>query len=205
MLKIGVTGGIGSGKSLVCRVFSTLGVPVYNADIEARRLMGQDRQLITKLSEAFGPDVLVEGKPDRKVLAGLIFNDPEAMERMNSIVHPAVRKDFISWLEKHADQPYVMKEAAILFEAGTHAGLDSVILVTAPEEVRIRRVMLRDGENEHNIRQRMANQWPDEKKMALAGLVIKNDNTRAILPVILCLHNELSRGKLPETMRRSDI
>jgi dephospho-CoA kinase len=194
MLKIGVTGGIGAGKSLICRVFSVLGVPVYDADSRAGRIMNDDPSMHQRLMAAFGAGIFSEGRPDRKALAGLVFDDPNALQKLNEIVHPAVREDFISWLEGHNHFPYIIKEAAILFETGTYTELDSVILVTAPEELRLRRIMRRDGESEESIRKRMTSQWPDEKKAALAGQVLRNDDTVALIPAILRLHSDLSRG-----------
>lgn len=198
MLKIGVTGGIGSGKSLVCRIFATLGVPVYNADFQARRIMRDDSQLHVKLQESFGHKIIKEGIPDRKALAGIVFGDPASLEKLNSIVHPAVLSDFRSWLEKHNDASYIVKEAAIMFESGLYDQLDAVILVTAPESMKIQRVMDRDGEGEEDIRRRMASQWPDEKKEKLTGLVLRNDNTQAMLPVILQLHSDFRTGHIPK-------
>ncbi len=203
MLKIGVTGGIGAGKSVICRVFSVLGVPVYEADSRARGIMIDDPSMHQRLMAAFGTGIFSEGRPDRKALAGLVFTDPDALKKLNEIVHPAVRADFISWLEGHRHAPYIIKEAAILFETGTYTELDSVILVTAPEELRLRRIMLRDGEEEEGIRRRMANQWPDEKKAALSGQVLRNDDSETLVPLILQLHSDLSRGYLPENMTRN--
>ncbi|MFO7922285.1 MAG: dephospho-CoA kinase [Bacteroidales bacterium] len=202
MLKIGVTGGIGAGKSLVCRVFSALGVPVYNSDKEAQRIMDCDRQLQRLLEDAFGKEVIKGGMPDRRALAGKVFGNPGALERLNGIVHPAVRRDFISWAEKQGDVPYIVKEAAILFETGIYAGLDTVLLVTAPRHQRLKRIMERDGESAAGIRKRMQSQWPDERKIPLAGVVIKNDNSRGMLALILKLHNEFSTGCLPEGMKK---
>lgn len=196
MLKIGITGGIGSGKSLICRVFSILGAPVYNADIQAKKLMNQDPELMTKLIQSFGTGVYREGKLDRKALAGIVFNDQAALNLLNSIVHPAVRSDFNSWIDNNNKASYVIKEAAILFETGMHTGLDTVILITAPEDLRLQRIMRREGEDKESVRKRMASQWTDEKKAALAGMVIRNDNTQSILPVILKMHYQFSRGNL---------
>ncbi len=196
MIKIGVTGGIGAGKSLICRVFSVLGVPVYDADSRARKIMNDDPELHRKLLAAFGTGVFHKDRPDRKALAGLVFNDLDALKQLNEIVHPAVRSDFLSWVKVHNNQPYIIKEAAILFETGTHTELDSVILLTAPEELRLRRIMNRDGESEESVRKRMASQWPDEKKAALAWQVLRNDGTVALIPEILRLHSDLSRGIL---------
>lgn len=197
MLKVGITGGIGSGKTLVSRVFSVLGVPVYNADISARSIMNTDRNVQEKLSISFGESIIKDGVPDRQVLAQIVFNDPDALKRINEIIHPAVKADFVNWLEKQRHVAYVVKEAAILFESGAYAEMDTIILVTAPEEIRIRRIIKRDNETVANIRKRMANQWPDETKAVKAGFIIENDNTSAVLPVILEMHSKFSKGYIP--------
>lgn len=201
MLKVGVTGGIGSGKTLICRVFATLGVPVYNADSEAGRIMNEDEKVMDEIRKAFGKGVFTEGKPDRIALAGIVFADGKALMRLNSIIHPAVQEDFTAWLERHTGEPYIIKEAAILFESGTYRSLDTVILVTAPEGLRLQRVMDRDRTGEEEVRQRMSRQWPDGKKAALAGMVINNDNKQPVLPLILQLHSELSRGYMREELK----
>lgn len=202
MLKIGLTGGIGAGKSTVSRIFSILGAPVYNADAEAKRLMRSDAALLLKLREAFGPEVVGEYGPRRKALARIIFNDPHAMKLVNSLVHPAVARDFKLWLEEHGNASYVIKEAAIIFETGSERHLDMVILITAPEELRISRVMKRNGETGPNVRKRMENQWPDDKKIPLAGMVLNNDSTSPLLPAILELHSAFSKGNLPAGQKR---
>ncbi len=200
MLKIGVTGGIGSGKTLVCRVFSKLGAPVYNSDVEARRIMYENKIIMQKLKEAFGQQVFKEGRPDRRALANLVFVNREALDRINEIVHPAVEEDFISWMKEYRNMPYIVIESAILFETGIYKQLDTVIHVSAPEKLRIERVILRDGADEQSIKQRIYSQWPDEKKEALSGQVINNDNTHPILSVIIQLHSEFSRGCLRKEM-----
>ncbi len=202
MLKIGLTGGIGAGKSVISRIFSILGAPVYNADAEAKKLMSSDAALLLKLREAFGPKAIGENGPDRKALARIIFNDPDAMKLVNSLVHPAVARDFELWLEDHGNAPYVIKEAAIIFETGSQRHLDMVILITAPEEMRVKRVMKRDGATVSSVRKRMENQWPDEKKIPLAGLVLNNDSTSPLLPAILELHSAFSKGSLPAGQKR---
>jgi dephospho-CoA kinase len=204
MLKVGLTGGIGSGKSLICSIFSILKVPVYNADNQAKRIMAEDMQLRARLVKEFGPGVIRDGETNRKALAEIVFNDPDALRTINSIVHPAVLQDFMSWVKMHSDSPYIVKEAAILMESAMHKYLDLVILVTAPEELRIERIKQRDGEAESKIRQRMSNQWPDEKKIPMAGMVIRNDNTSPVLPLILELHSELSRGHLPDSIIKNN-
>ena len=202
MLKIGLTGGIGAGKSVISRIFSILGAPVYNADAEAKKLMSSDAALLLKLREAFGPEAIGENGPDPKALARIIFNDPDAMKLVNSLVHPAVARDFELWLEDHGNAPYVIKEAAIIFETGSQRHLDMVILITAPEEMRVKRVMKRDGATVSSVRKRMENQWPDEKKIPLAGLVLNNDSTSPLLPAILELHSAFSKGSLPAGQKR---
>jgi dephospho-CoA kinase len=197
MLKVGITGGIGSGKTLISRIFSVLGVPVYNADLSARDIMNTDRFVQEKLVGSFGERILKDGVPDRQALAQIVFNDPDALKRINEIIHPAVKTDFISWLERHRHEKYILKEAAILFESGAYKELDTIVLVTAPEEIRIKRIMKRDGVTAASIRKRMANQWPDETKAAKAGFIVVNDNTSAVLPVILEMHSQFSKGNIP--------
>ncbi len=198
MLKIGVTGGIGAGKSVICRVFQTLGVPVYNADTRAQLIMDEDEGVRHLLLRAFGKGVFKGGRPDRKALASLVFGNNRALETINGIVHPAVRSDFVTWLEKNSGTSYIVKEAAILFETGAWKELDGTILVTAPVHVRTERIIKRDGITPGEVRRRMESQWPDERKKPLAGMVIVNDDIKPVLPVVLELHYELSRGILPE-------
>ncbi|TVR71217.1 MAG: dephospho-CoA kinase [Marinilabiliales bacterium] len=197
MLKIGVTGGIGSGKSTVCRVFEILGVPVYNADDRARNILSCDEEVRRSLLEAFGENFFTGGKPDRGKLASLVFENSGALDTLNSIVHPAVHNDFTAWLEDHYGGPYIIKEAAILFETGTWRELDWIILVAAPEQMRMERILKRGGITRDEVEKRMENQWPDEKKIPLAGTVIRNDESEPVLPVLLSLHDMLSRGILP--------
>jgi dephospho-CoA kinase len=196
MLKIGITGGIGSGKTLICKIFLVLGVPVYNADYEASRLLDQ-HDVVQKLVASFGKRISNKGRVDRKALAEVVFNNNEALGLLNSIVHPLVRKDFTLWLDGRGEYPYVIKESAILFETGIYRELDAVILVSAPEELRLKRAMKRDNASEESIRKRMANQWTDESREALTELVLRNDNNNPVLPVVLRLHQEFSRGEIP--------
>lgn len=197
MLKIGITGGIGSGKTMICKMFSVLGIPVYNADHKASGLMEEEPDVVQKLEASFGEKIFKNGKIDRRALAEIVFSNKEALELLNSIVHPVVRRDFISWLDNKRDHPYVIKESAILFETGTYLELDAVILVTAPELLRLKRVIERDNTSEESVRTRMANQWTDERKEAMAELVIKNDNTIPVLPVVLRLHHLFCSGEIP--------
>ncbi len=191
MLSVGVTGGIGSGKSVICMIFRHLGVPVYDADARAKELMGTDPGLQEKLRTTFGEEVLPGGQLDRQKLAVIVFNDEEQLQQLNAIVHPAVREDFGQWAEQQ-QAPYLIEEAAILIETGGHEHLDRLILVTAPEALRIQRVRERDGISQEAVRQRMQRQWPDEKKLPYADEVIRNDEQTPVLPEVLRIHEQWS-------------
>jgi dephospho-CoA kinase len=172
---IGLTGGIGSGKTTIARYFESLGVPVYIADDEAKKILYLP-QAVQELAAAFGGDVLTDGQPDKAKLAAVVFNDAEKLKTLNKIIHPKVGKHFEQWAESHKDKKFVIKEAAILFESGSYKLCDGVILVTAPIDVRIQRVMDRDGVSREKVEERMAHQWSDEKKIALSDYVINNYN-----------------------------
>jgi dephospho-CoA kinase len=201
MIKIGITGGIGSGKSTVCKVFKVLGIPVFNADEEARRLMQEDKNLVEKIKELFGEEAFLNEKLNRAKLAAMVFENKDLLQKLNALVHPAVGKEFFRWAAKQTDQPYVIKEAAILFESNAHRGLDYVITVSAPEKLRIERIMQRDGVSAEQVKQRMKNQWPERKKVQLADFVVVNDDKKMVLPQVMRLHDifmELSGGKNTE-------
>lgn len=169
---IGLTGGIGSGKTSVAKLFMADGIPVYIADDEARRLMTSD-QILSRIREDFGDGVFTGDTLDRAKLAAIVFSDAAALQRLNEVVHPAVAQDFARWLsEQHA--PFVVREAAILFESGSYKDCDKIITVTAPESVRIARVVNRDNVSESEVRSRMERQWTDEQKIALSDFVIEN-------------------------------
>ncbi|MGD9931432.1 MAG: dephospho-CoA kinase [Mangrovibacterium sp.] len=185
MLKIGITGGIGSGKSTICHFFRLLGVPVFEADTEAKKIMNQSPVIRSKLRMLFGNDIYLANQTiDRKKLAGLIFNSPPLLEEVNSIVHPEVRKFFFEWCDKQ-NSPYIVHEAAILFESGFYRMMDQTILVTAPLEERIKRVMARENTTEEDIRNRISKQWPDEEKMKLATYILNNNNEELLLPRLI--------------------
>lgn len=194
MIRVGLTGGIGSGKSLICTIFEKLGVPVYYADAEARRLMSKDPVLKNGIMDLFGEEVYRGGDLDRNYLAGLVFGDAENLAALNALVHPAVREDFKSWAEEQKEYPYVVEEAAVLFESGAHRELDSTVLVTAPAEVRISRVMERDGIDRESVLKRMRHQWREEEQLKLADHVIINDGQQMLLPQVIELHNSLLKG-----------
>jgi dephospho-CoA kinase len=155
MLKVGVTGGIGSGKTTVCKIFECLGVPVFRADEEGRRLLTEDKDTQKKVIELFGRDILTADKLDRKKIAAVVFNDSEKLKQLNNIIHPAVRSAFNNWVAQQ-DAEIIIEEVAILFESGANKGLDSVIVVTAPEKTRIQRAMSRDNLVEAEVRKRMS-------------------------------------------------
>jgi dephospho-CoA kinase len=190
MFRVGVTGGIGSGKSTVCNLFKCLEVPVFNADETGRRLLAEDKNVIQQVQSIFGKEIMMNGKPDRKKIAEIVFIAPEKLTQLNAIIHPAVRKNFNEWAEVQTS-PYVIDEAAILFETGIYKQLDLTILVTAPDQLRIRRVMQRDSIDEASVRNRMKNQWSDEDKVKLANFVIINDDINPLLPRLMEIHNEI--------------
>ncbi len=192
MRVVGITGGIGSGKTTVCRIFQELGVPVYFADDQAKRLMIESPELKEKITVAFGKDAYLDGVLNRTYLAEQIFGSKEKLAVLNGLVHPAVKEDFEAWLGRNKSQPYVLKEAAILFESGANKQADATILVIAPESLRLQRVMQRDGSTEEEIRGRMASQWSQEKKEKLADHIINNDGTHLLIPQVLELHRKFS-------------
>ena len=196
-IKIGVTGGIGSGKSVVCDVFRLLGVPVFEADAEAKKLINSNTEIKTGLIDLFGGDIYTaNGTINRLKLAGIIFNDHLQLAKVNEIVHPVVRKEFLQWAEKQ-DACYVVHEAAILFESGFYKMMDFNILVSAPEEVRIQRVTNRDGATPEQVRERMSKKWSEKQKKPLANLEIVNNNSELIIPQILKTDKQLKEyGKI---------
>lgn len=191
MLKIGLTGGIGSGKSTVAKVLEVLGVPVYYADEAAKELMHSNELLKQQLILHFGKETYFEdGQLNRKHLSSIVFNNKEKLELLNSLVHPATIADAKEWFSKQ-QSPYVVKEAALLFESGTAEGLDYIIGVTAPAALRIKRVMDRDGVTADEVKRRMANQVDDTLKMKLCDFVLYNNEQELLLSQVLTLHNEL--------------
>ncbi len=190
MWKVGLTGGIGSGKTTVAKVFAVLGVPVFSSDEAGRRLLAEDRHVQQEVLRTFGPAVIKEGIPDRKALAALVFSDQEALASLNRIIHPAVRASFAAWAALR-QAPYVINEAAILVETGIHLQLDHLVVVEAPEDERIRRVVLRDGTTENAVRSRMGNQATEAARTRAAGSVINNDGTCLVIPQVLAVHRKI--------------
>ncbi|MEX0986323.1 MAG: dephospho-CoA kinase [Bacteroidales bacterium] len=188
MLKIGLTGGIGSGKTYVSEIFQSLGVAVYAADTEAKRLMESDPAIIDALNKHFGQEVYLEGKLNRSYLGEVVFKDQQALELLNSIVHPVVHNDFERWSADFKEDPYVIEEAAILFESGGAEKMDYTLFVKADLKTRIDRVMKRDGVSEEKVMERINNQMDVLKKEKLADFIIYNENDSMILPQIVDLH-----------------
>jgi dephospho-CoA kinase len=191
MYQVGITGGIGSGKTLVCSVLEKLGVPVYDADGQARRLMNKLPVLMQGIEELLGKEAYREGQLDRKYVGSRVFGNHELLTRLNGLVHPAVREDYRSWVNQWKDAPYVVEEAAILFESGAYRFLDRTVLVFAPSDLRIRRVMQRDGVGREEVKKRMMHQMDDEEKKVLADEVVVNDERNMLLPQIIALHNKI--------------
>jgi dephospho-CoA kinase len=183
-IMIGLTGGIGSGKSVVAKVFATLGIPVFNADDEAKRIMQTSTEIKTKLIEQFGMDIYNAHGLDKEKLANIVFNDPFQLQLLNAIVHPVTIQAAKDWAAKQTS-PYVIKEAALIFESGAADGLLKVIGVTAPLSIRIHRVMQRDGITKDQVDARMRNQISDTIKMRLCDYVIENNNQQMVIPQVL--------------------
>ena len=196
-LAIGITGGIGSGKSTVCKIFKLLGVPVFEADLVAKALINSDAEIRNGLIQFFGKDIYSsDNKINRKMLANLIFNDDLLMEKVNRLVHPAVRNKYLIWI-KQQNSIYVIHEAAILFESGFYKMTDYSILVSAPEDMRIERVTHRDNIDLEMIKSRMLKQWTDEEKRKLASFELVNDNKKLLIPQILEIDKKLkTHGKI---------
>ena len=194
MLKIGLTGGMGSGKSVVAKVFETLGIPVYYADDAAKKLMNNNEELKAEIIKNFGEESYTNGELNRKYIASIVFNDKEKLELLNSLTHPATIRDAEEWI-KSQNSPYIIKEAALLFESGANKNLDHVIGVDAPLPLRIKRVMNRDGITEEEIMKRINRQMDEEKKMRMCDFIIINNEQELVIPQVLELHKKFSAGK----------
>jgi dephospho-CoA kinase len=196
MFKLGLTGGIGSGKSLVSQIFERLGVPVYYADAAARHLMNTDSALVKGIRQMFGNRAYGKEGLNRKFLADSVFGDHNRLSELNQLVHPAVRRDFLQWVDKQEEAAYVIEEAAILFESGASAGMDLTVLVYAPEDLRIRRVMERDGIKREAVLKRMEHQMSEDEKREMADHVLVNDGSRMILPQVIELHYDILKRRI---------
>ncbi|MFV9551312.1 dephospho-CoA kinase [Algibacter sp. PT7-4] len=191
MIIVGLTGGIGSGKTTVAKQFSKLGIPVYIADDEAKSLMRRSKIIKRKLTKLFGEEAYINGDLNKPFLANIIFNDKTYLEKMNAIVHPKVAKHFEKWVKKQEGAPYVIKEVAILFENGGNKACDYVITVTAPIETRIKRLLKRDNTTTEKIKAIMKNQWSDEEKIKQSHFVIQNTILKDTINQVLKTHKKL--------------
>jgi dephospho-CoA kinase len=190
MLKIGITGSIGAGKSTVAGIFKVLGVPVFDADATAKNILNSDPVLRDQVAATFGSETYKNGLLDRKYLATLVFNNPSQLAKLNALVHPATIAAADKWASRYTNRPYIIKEAALLFEAGTNVGLDYIIGVTAPEELRIARVMARDQVSREEVLSRMQHQLDDTEKMKRCNFVIDNNEKALLIPQVLALHQQ---------------
>jgi len=193
-LQIGVTGGIGAGKTVVCRIFQCLGVPVYNADERARYLMAHQGDLIRNIAQSFGEEsYLPDGTLNRSFLAKQVFQDADKVQQLNQLVHPEVGKDYQRWLMDHSQTPYVIKEAALMIESGSYKSLDYLVTISAPEEIRLSRVLKRDPQRDRQqILDIMSNQISETQRIEKSDFVLYNDQHQLLIPQVLELHQKFS-------------
>jgi dephospho-CoA kinase len=193
LLKVGITGGIGSGKTIVCRIFEMLGIPVYYADIKAKNLIENNPEIKANIINTFGQSSFTPEGYNRKYMASLVFNNFDLLEKLNAIVHPSVTNDFKEWCQEHSSAQYVVHESAVLFESGVHEITDYIIVIDAPLEQRIKRIKERDSITDQEIMKRINNQWPSEKLSSLANWVIHNDNNNLVIPQVIKIHEQIAR------------
>jgi len=192
MLKVGITGGIGTGKSIVCNLFAVLGVPVYNADIRAKALVVANQSLKNEIIAAFGAAAyLPSGAYNRAHISAIVFNDPQALAMLNKIIHPFVFQDFDDWCKIHQQACYVVKEAALMIESGSHLQNNYNILVAAPLEQRLINIAKRDGLLPAQIDKIMANQLPESEKVPFVDFIIHNDESHSLIEQVLAIHHQL--------------
>ncbi len=190
MLKIGLTGGIGSGKTTVAQIFEVLGIPVYYADTAAKELMNKDPELKQHIIEAFGSAIYKNGSLDRSLLASMVFGHPDQLEILNKMVHPVTIRDADAWMQKQKTR-YAVKEAALIFEGGLDKFFAYIIGVTAPESLRLQRVIERDHTTTENVLQRMHQQMDEQEKMSRCDFVVVNDGVQPLLPQVIAIHETL--------------
>jgi dephospho-CoA kinase len=191
MIRLGITGGIGSGKSTICAIFELLGVPVYYADEEAKKIL-DEAAVKKKVIAVLGNEVLnAQGLMDRKKISSIVFDDKIKLEQLNAIIHPAVADHFANWLKQQASHKYIVKEAAIMFESDAYRQVDKVIVVVAPAELRINRVMQRDAISRDQVEQRMKYQMSDKEKTERSQFVIYNDEKQLVIPQVIAIHEQL--------------
>ncbi len=192
VLKIGITGGIGSGKTLVSKIFNVLGAPVYDADTRAKWISNFHPDVKKEIIDFFGKESYVDGKFNTRYIAGIVFNDKIKTEKLNSIIHPRVGEDFLNWVEHHKNFPYLIKEAALLYESDSYKLLDKIIVVSAPLDIRIKRVLSRDKQRtEAEVKGIIDKQLPEAEKIKRADFVVMNDDQTMVLPQIVALDKQL--------------
>lgn len=192
MLKVGITGGIGSGKTTVCRIFEKFGIPIYYADDRAKLIMNNSQEIIDKVKFIFGKEsYMPNGKLNRKHISKIAFSNPEKLKALNAVVHPAVAKDTEDWQNTLKNVPYSLKEAALIVETGGHNSLDKLIVVSAPLEVRIKRVIARDKVERTAVVARIKKQLPEAEKLKHADFIVKNDGTDSLIQQIWIIHKTL--------------
>lgn len=190
--QVGITGGIGAGKSLISKIFSILEIPVFNADQSAKNVMHEHENVVGNVKELFGVDAYKEGKLNRKRIASVVFKDKSLLSRLNAVVHPAVAQDYSNWLVNNSDSKFIIKEAALLFENQSSQQLDKIILVSAPEDLRIDRVLSRDKHRRgSDIKAIMNNQLSEDKMRSMADYIIQNDEKAPVITQVMKLYEEL--------------
>ncbi|MEM6687053.1 MAG: dephospho-CoA kinase [Bacteroidota bacterium] len=188
---VGLTGGIGSGKTTIAKMFQELGVSIYIADIEAKKLMHTSEAIREELITAFGEETFLDGQLNRNYLSNLVFNQPEALQKINAIVHPRVGQHFKDWCTERSEEAYIIKEVAILFESGSYKDCDKIITVVAPLDVRFKRLLERDQTSREAIQSRMNNQWNDADRMALSDYIIHNEDLQQARAQVAEIHQEI--------------
>jgi len=189
-LLVGITGGIGSGKSTISKIFMSLGIPVFNSDAVAKNSINTDKEVINQITKQFGA-IYIDGKIDAVKLAQFVFNDKNALDKLNQIVHPKVRDAFKSWVDEHSSSPLLIQEAAILIESGAYKNLDKIILVIAPIEERIRRVAKRDRISPTQVKERIKMQISDQEKLKYSNFCITNDGKQLVIPQVIKIVEQL--------------
>lgn len=191
-LQVGITGGIGSGKSIVCNIFRILGIPVYDADKRAKWLANNHPEVKKLIISYFGEEAFLKGSLNRQFLAGEVFSNAEKLEKLNSFIHPKVAEDYKNWVNEHKEYPYLLKEAALLFESDSYKKLHKIITVFAPEKVRINRILVRDPQRTTEEIQNIINkQLPEKEKLEKADFIIKNDERTLVTKQVLEIHDSL--------------
>ena len=197
MVKVGVTGGIGSGKSTVCKIFEILGIPIFHSDYEARKLYSDDEEVIGSLKAWYGKSIYrLEKEVDKEKLAEIIYKDPFELKRINALIHPKVRERFAEWINRHESLPYVINESALLFETGISESFDLIVNVAAPLEMRIERIISRDGRTKEEILAIANKQLSETDRIKRADITIHNDDTQHLIPQVLDAHSQILTAEI---------